>query len=176
MNQAGNQILYSPRVLLAAGMMWYTCSLATRVGHRRLPNSTTSARYKNKNPHIFLNTHTCTTFNRGLRKLFRRKLLNYLLQKTFKVNFSHMKPPTLNSSGCDWWMSCVFGGLSFFVLFFTELYDRSLHELEYRWRLSRPLSAGGVVLRGCLPVLLPWLLPEQNIALCWSSTAPVIAP
>lgn len=56
-----------------------------------------------------------------------------------------MKPPTLNSSGCDCeWASCVFGGLLFFVLFVTELYDRSLHELEYRWRLSHPLSAGGV--------------------------------
>lgn len=56
-----------------------------------------------------------------------------------------MKPPTLNSSACDWWMSNLcFWRPFFFVLFFTKLYDRSFHELEYRWRLSRPLSAGGV--------------------------------
>lgn len=141
--------------------MCCTCSLVSRLGHRRLPSSRTSTCYKNS---VFLNAHTCTTFNRGSRKLFRCKLLNYLLQKTFKVNFSHMKPPTLNSSACDWWMR----KLSFWRPFvFCFIFHQTLWQIlawtgvQMKAFMSAPLCCGCRP-SGCLPVLLPRLLPEQN--------------
>lgn len=122
MNQAGNEILYSPHVLLAAGMMWCTCSLATRVGHRRLPSSRTSTPTKIKQKtttHIF-KIHTLTQLLTGVYGNFSgvNSWIIFCRKPTRLISPTWNLPP--------WTHQAVFLGAFHFLFYFPPNFTTGL--------------------------------------------------